>query len=313
MSLPATLDALTQEYIIPELTDNIFKYNPLFDKLLRKAKERSTGPKIRIPIESDANDNAGAVAKTDTLAITPTDFATYGYTTPRSYHSVISVYGEDLALNSGKQQVIDILVGASKNAEKALGNALANDLYGTQSGNKIEGLSDVCGESGSSLHGITDSDLDTWLCNGGKGPTDKGSSAMTLADIRKAIVDATDGSDGPDLIMTTKELWADFAGVLETKERLVEHAETTKAGFANFTYMGIPVVADTHVPENHLFILNTKHLYFVVVKGSNFKARPFKYAETKDIYYSHLWWRGALVCSKRSAQALVIGTSVSAS
>jgi len=304
MALPfATLSALTKETILPDLVDNIFKSNVVFDKLLRNAKVVGGAPRIRVPIESDKTDNYGAVAKTATLTNTPSEIATNAYVVPKNYYASIGVYGADLAQNQSPAQVISLLEASAKNARKTLADDLATDMFGTQSSAEVLGFRDCIKATGSAFEGIDPSDLSTWESNGGNGVKDIASAAITVGTIRDEIVNATDGADGPDLIITTTSLYSDFAGVLESKERLVDHKGTTQLGFTNFTYMGIPVVADSHCPSTWIFILNLSHIYFAVLKGQSFKAQPYRYAETKDIYFTYIFWRGALAVDKRSAQA----------
>ncbi len=299
-----TLNALTKETIMPNVVDNIFNDNPVFDRILRKAKVRNYGTLIRVPIENDVSDNFGGVAKAATLTNAPSETHTQAYVTPKMYYANISVYGQDLAMNKGTEGVIDLLEASAKNAQKTLANDLATDMYGTQSTNEILGFRDAIQATGTSFEGIDPADFTNWESNGGagKGIKDVATTSITMGTIRTEIVNCIDGSNGPDLITTTKALWSNWAGVLEGKERLVDHKETTKHGFQNFTYMGIPVVADAHVPDTYIFILNLKHYYFAVLKGHNFKAQPYRYADNKDVYFTYIFWRGALVCDKRKAQ-----------
>ncbi len=144
--------------------------------------------------------------------------------------------------------------------------------------------------------GISSADASTWKA----GFYDSSTSALALfgSNSLSAAITACTFGEAPDLIVTTRENANLYASLLQPSERRVPG--NGQSGATDLAFMGIPIIADPHVPANHIFLLEMDHLWLYVQKGYNFQPKgwqedPSRYNADVNV----IMWVGNLVASMR--------------
>lgn len=114
-------------------------------------------------------------------------------------------------------------------------------------------------------------------------------------------------ADQPDLIVTTQVIYDAYETALQANKRFQGNSELADAGFQSLQFKGASVVVDSHVPDGHMYFLNTDYLDFKVHSQRNFAFEDFKALEAKDIMQARMFWMGNLVCTNPRMQGLLVG------
>ena len=94
------------------------------------------------------------------------------------------------------------------------------------------------------------------------------------------------GPEKPDLIVTTNAVKSliNVMNVIENTVNLNAGNLTSKMGFDDVYYRGAKVIEDDNVPTGYLYLVNTRHLRFKVLRKGQFKTTKMK--EPIDGLYS---------------------------
>jgi hypothetical protein len=129
---------------------------------------------------------------------------------------------------------------------------------------------------------------------------------LTLSNLRTEYNACTHGADSPNLILTTKAVWAFYEKLLTptvstqvTNSSLMGYAKFTGAamggipnivapgtdlkgtqGFSAIYYNGVPVVADESCSAGYLYMLNTRSLAFYGVPSTHPDYKPVKFTDS---------------------------------
>ena len=163
---------------------------------------------------------------------------------------------------------------------------------------ELDGLMQIIQTTASdtSYAGISSADAPAWTA----GYYDSSTSALSLfgSNSLSAAITACTFGDAPNLIVATRDGVNLYASLLQPQERRVPG--DGKSGATDLAFMGIPIIADPHVLSNHIFILNTDHLWLYVQKGYNFQPGGWEKDPTRyDADVNVIKWVGNLVADKR--------------
>jgi len=165
-----------------------------------------------------------------------------------------------------------------------MGTALYND--GTTT-NALVGLRAIVGTS-STVGGISQSSYSWW-----NGQVDSSSTTLSMSALQTIINLCSIDSDGPTVAMATRANYNRFYALLQPQQRFMD-AETAKAGFSSLMINGIPFIADSHAPANHVFFLNENYLHLFVHKDENMRLEPFAKPLNQNVRSAKIFWMGAL-------------------
>jgi hypothetical protein len=93
--------------------------------------------------------------------------------------------------------------------------------------------------------------------------------------------------------MATRANYNRYYALLQPQQRF-QDSESAKGGFQSLMFNGIPVLADSHCPANHIFFLNENYLHLFVHKDSDFKFEPFQKPVNQAVKVAKIYWTGAL-------------------
>jgi len=134
------LSALTRDLYVPKLVDNIYDSNIVTHRMLRKSTPFGGGKKVLQPVEYAKPAEKGFMSSDSaTLLTTSTDmYADAAYDWVQAY-ATIRITGKEEALNSGAEQVIDMIEAKMKSAERALKDLFGSQLYSDNDGSTVSG------------------------------------------------------------------------------------------------------------------------------------------------------------------------------
>ena len=114
-------------------------------------------------------------------------------------------------------------------------------------------------------------------------------------------------ADAPDLIVTTQVIYDAYESALQANKRYEGDSTLGDAGFQSLRFKGASVVVDSHVPDGHMYFLNTNYLDFKTHSKRNFAFEDFKRLEASDKIQARIFWMGQLVCTNPRMQGLLVG------
>lgn len=264
--------ALTQEIIRESSSDNILGSNPLLIHMLDNGKVVLDGGEyIKLPIRYAKITAAGTYTGYSLLDTNPNDTETAVRADWKHYYSNVIISQTELLKNAGKSQMVSLLKAKVDNAMDTLKDNLGTDLFSTN-GDSAEGIIGLRAlvEATGTIGEIAQSDFSNWASQ-----EDNATSALTLTAMNNLFVNCTIGDSVPDIVCTTKGVWSKYWGLLQANQRFGE-AKVARGGFRYLIFNDVPVFHDSHCPgsgvstaNNHMFMLNSKALYFFVHKDNN--------------------------------------------
>lgn len=298
------------------IADNVTAHNILLAKLKENGGVQLTGgDPIYEQFSFAENGNGGSYSGYDTLPTAAADVLTGAQYTLSQYAVPVVFSGRESLLNSGKEQLIDLVDARVKVAEATMANLLNRHLYldGTgNSGKNVTGLAAAVAIAPATgvYGGIDRATYSIWrnqkyVCSldGGGAAT----SATIQSHMNKFLITLTRGVDRPNLIIASPAAYAMFQASLQAIQRL-NSSDTGSAGFASLDFQGIPVVFDTSasgINANYMYFLNTKYLKFRPHKARNFVALDDKSPVNQDSTVKTLAWAGNMTCSGAQFQGVL--------
>jgi hypothetical protein len=300
------------------LRDNVSKNNALLKRLKEKGKMRSItgGSKILEELEYGEGDMVW-YSGFDTITYTPKQLFTAAEYALKLCAVPVAVSGEEKLMNSGKEQLMDLVEKRIANAEKTLINKMAAAVYGdgTGSGGKeIGGLAllvaddPTSGTVGNINRATTGNEFWRNQAVSGKITADNLRQMMS-----SLYYKCSRGTEKPDLIVCDDSLYSMYDSSLEQLQRFSD-PKLADAGFTNLKYKGADVIYDGgnggNCPDNHMYFLNTDYIYLrshkdrdVAVIGGD------RLAINQDATYKIIGWAGNMTMSNAALQGVLINTA----
>jgi len=306
------LAATTLEYYEPSIADNIFKDHVLLNHMKANdgTKMYSGGKTLRVPLMYGANSTVKAFKGLDSLDLNyqeGIDSAEYDY---KFYNVAITFTLTDNLMNSGKEQVLDLLEAKIKQAEMSLAERLNNDLFnGAVSDTKeITGLDTIVLASGT-YGGIAGGTYSWWLSE-----VDSTGETLTIADARHNKNHANLGAGGKKVSIgvTTQTLYEKYISLLTASYMVnpVKGKETTRLGDGGFSaveFDGIPVVYDEDCTSTVWFWLNMDALKLGIHRDANFKVIKKSEPTDQHLSVSHIVFAGNTIVNRRHSLSKLTG------
>lgn len=299
------------------LHDNMSKNSALLKKLKEKGKmcPITGGSKILEELEYGEGDMIW-YSGYDTISYSPKQLFTAAEYALKLCAVPVAVSGEELLMNSGKEQVMDLLEKRIANAEKTLVNKMAAAVYGDgtgSSGKEIGGLALLVADDPTSgtVGGIDRSATgnEFWRNQVESGAVTKDNIKQLMSNV---YFKCSRGSDKPDLIVCDDTLYSIYESTLMDLQRFSD-PKIAEAGFISSRFKGADVVYDGgqggNCPENHMYFLNTDFIYLRTHKDRDMTViGGDRRAVNQDALYRIIGWAGNLTMSNASLQGVLINT-----
>ncbi len=189
----------------------------------------------------------------------------------------------ELAQNAGnKEQLISLLREVKDDAVVSMDELMGDQVFNTGAGAKDFGglqflINDAPG-SQSDVGGINPSTSgnDYW-----RNQTDTtaisafNTSQAGLSAMNTLLLNATFGRMGPRAVFTTKAIYALYELGLTSNIRYTQ-TELADSGFVHLAYTTMPVLFDDNCPANHMYMVDTDHIWLQVLAQGNLITTKFQ-------------------------------------
>lgn len=299
-----------------EISDNVSDHNALYNRLSKKSKVKralSGGTEIVEPLDYAENGTFQRYSGYDTLSIEASDVLSAAkYDWVQSAVSVVAS-GRELRINSGKNQIIDLMKARTKNAIRTAANNMSVDLYSSGSlTNQMGGLAHIIQtDGGGTVGGIVSTTYTFWK-NKFQEATGTGPSYTDLKkDMLTLWLSMVRGTDKPDLIVSTHDLYTVYWDQLSDVQRY--RNEDTPDTFQSLKFQSADVMFDSNdnfsTTGEKMYFLNTDYLALRYHPDANWTPLEEKTSVNQDAAVVTMIWQGQLTCSNRSQQGVLIDAS----
>ena len=295
MALPFStqVEATTLNLLESGAEDNIYYSASLFYHL-REAGQitASGGSQIQSVLEYQKITAGGSYQGADILSTQPTDTETAAVANWKLYYVHVVITKHDILRNSGDEAVVDLIQSKTKNAHLKMADLISTDLFSTNgdSATGVTGLRNLISTS-TTHHNISPTDFSNWISQ-----VDASNSAIALSTLETNYLNATIGSDSPDIAVTTKPVYRKIWSLLQANQRFGGE-QTASGGFKYILFNDIPLFHDSHCPgtgaataDSWLFLLNSRHMNMYVHKDDNFTVEKIPPPANQAI---RIWRLGA--------------------
>lgn len=292
----------------PTLTDNVFKSNPLSDRLLRagQRREESGGVKIVEPLIHAENDTVMAYSEWDRLDLTPQDGISAAEYNWKMFAGSVAISGYQESVNNGDRAIINLLKAKTMQLEKTLGRSLNRQLNGNYTGltqaNSFAAIGDYIDSTGTI--GNIDPSTYTWWKSIEIDAS--GDTYWTESHWGTAVYTSSDGIDGPKFATTTAAILQAYEEGLMPALRFTSNNEADSR-FNNLTFKGMPVFSDPDCATGVTYFVNEDN--FSLVTHSDRWMKNLGFRETPDVdgKWALVVSQGNLTCRSRRGSAKVTG------
>jgi len=301
--------ASIKDEIPKKVYNSIAKSSPTMAMLMRKKKVwDSGGDTIKPHIKYKEAENTGSYRGYDTMDITPQNTRTDAEFRLKQYYASVVFNGYEKAISSGDNAVFNLVDIAMKDAEDALKDKFATDLFGDGTGNggkALLGLNAAIddGTSVATYGGIPRSTYTWW-----KAQYDGAAAALTIAKMRNLFMLCVRGGveNRPDFIVTDLNQWNAYAELIDGKTNIQQIPNKTAQMFADFGFptlhfMGIPVVYDEYCPADKMYFINSETVQLWTKPGLDFKMTELVKPANMDAKIGQILWGGELICTEPRA------------
>ena len=296
------------------LTDNVSLNNALL-RLLRdkgKIETRSGGYEIVVPLEYAENSTFSRYSGYDSQTISASDVmsaAKYDWCQSAIH---VTASGRELRMNNGPEQMINLVKSRIKNAINTASNNMSVDLYsdGTIT-NQIGGLANIMQNDGTgTVGGIVSGTYTFWKNQFTEMAGNSTWSKSTIkGEMNKLWLKTVRGTDKTDLIVASHDIYSAYEESLQDNQRYTD-AKTASAGFESLKYKSANIIFDNNsnfgTTAEKAYFCNTDYLYLVQHPEAQWTQDDDKKPTNQDAVVIPMYWMGALVCSNRALQGVLI-------
>lgn len=319
-SYTTTIDDIasaTMQKLRPQIADAAFDASPFWGWMKEKGRmsPESGGRFIETRVLYDKNRTVTPYSRFERLPTNPTESVTGAIYNWRQYAGSVVIDGYEESINSGPEQIFDILGHQVELLKRSFADRMAEDLLaqvGTKDVTKaITGLEEIiepaAGASQGTLGGINKQTYTWWqnqYLNVANYATSSASDSRFFYttftkfynDCRQQLVRPSD-----QMALTTQTVYE----TIEKEER--ESMRTApvdqrmyELGWTNFKFKGTPTVWDTRVYQdgvnNHrYFLVHAPDLKMCVHKNRNFVMTPFRTPADQDAKVAYMLFMGQLI------------------
>lgn len=309
-----TLTSISQEYIEPQVYDQVSKGCPFFYWLKENGRMALRGGRdIRVPILKQLfNSEWYSGAESSSLEVIDNiTSAVYDWKLLRVPYALTE---EDIDKNGGETQIVDLVDSAVETCSLTMAEAVAAALMGTNTSDtkKFDGLQDMGAASGTEYAGLTDTDFTspaTWLMNIHSLAT---ANTLTAIDMRNMRGDVTRGAVRPNLGLCNFAVYTKIWSLAQSAQRFGME-RIASLGFDHIMFEDMPIMADEHMPgtgytassdDNWLIFLNTDYIKFVMHENKAFSSRVYAPTPQQEVYIGKMYLMGNLITTQRRAHSV---------
>lgn len=302
-----------------KVTDNVSNHNALLNVMKRKGKIKTSsgGYEIAEQIDYAENSTYQRYSGYDGLNTNASDVLTSVRYPYQQVALHVTASGRELRMNSGKEQMINLVKARKENALRTAANQFSVDIYSDGAiTNQINGLSNLIQTNGQgTVGGINSTTWTFWrnqfreMTGTNLAASPSAANAISMkADLNALWLATTRGADITDLIVMTHDFYALFELGEQQLQRYAD-SELAQAGFTTLKYKSANVVFDNSTnfatTGERAYFLNTDYLYLVQHREAQWTMDAEKTPVNQDAVVIPMYWMGNLVCTNRARQGIL--------
>jgi hypothetical protein len=294
-----------------EFADNVSNSNAVTAQLRMNGRIRVVdgGKAISTPL-TYAEETFAWYSGTDLLSRAVKETISEADYAPANAVASVTLSGPDLAMNRGKERILNLLEGKLTNAEATMANNITKCIYSDGSVAKsFVGLKAMVTDTGTgTVGGINTTPWTFWMNQFQNAVRATGLQYPALKAAMNALwMKLIRGTEHPDLIIADGETYGTYESGLQENQRYAD-AKLGALGFETLKYKSAAMVYDgaatgISTPTGGAYFLNTKYLKLEVYTGYNFETLDLPdQSPDMDAITRHIGFMGALTLSNRAMQ-----------
>jgi len=285
------MNAVTNKYFDSVMQKLVYQKSPIFERLISKNKKKiEGGTLIQWPVRIEKLGSAKAVNPRANMEYHEKETRGAAQSTWRYYWASNTMRWDEIALNKGKQQIVNLLKDKAEEISEDMRDLLTSHLYqpaGQIGPQEIDSLDRLIGTGTyAGIDPTTLADATRWRSivearTSNKTLaiwTDVTGGARTLAQIYNL---ANFNTQKPSFVITTEDLYTQIESILWDKRMYTKDEKTTELGYDNFKFKGMTFVVDKLCPAETMYGIDEDALEFVVHPDYDMKATPWKAHEVQ--------------------------------
>jgi len=302
---------------VPDMTpaDNVSLHNALYSRLRSKGKikKQSGGYEIQVPLDYAENSTFQRYSGYDTFSVAGSDVLTSAKYNWVQSVIAITASGAELRMNSGKEQMIDLVKARIANAKRTATNNMSVDIYSSGAlSNQIGGLAHLIQNAGTGTVGGIDSSTYTFWQN--KFVEAAGTNTISKTTIKgemmKLYMQLERGADKPDMVVASNDFYGMFWESLTDLQRYTPVDKNVVAGFTGLAFQDAVVIRDTNsnfgTTAEKMYFLNTNYIGLTEMAGAQWQIDEERKSVNQDAVTIPMFWMGQMTCSNRALQGVLI-------
>ena len=289
MQFSGTVTTITREVIVKKVYDTVLAGNVGLMRFLGNAKPWRSGFRYDIPIKYQKSTTGGIVPVGGTLDTTRQVTRIKLAFEPQRIHKPIVIDDIEETLNSGDEQILELLATEGDSIAQDLMDDLGGYLYtGTSAASGAASFDSILNAADDSTNFATYGAQARGIYATIKGYYAAGIGALALADLSTGYDAVQIGSKRPSLMLTTPTVWTAYEGQLQATVRagyqMGGYPQVTRTGvvssrnglrgdigFDSIWYRGTPVVGDDKCTSGKMFFVNEEAFYFAGIDLKGYK------------------------------------------
>lgn len=305
-----TLTSIARQYILPQITDNVYlKNNALLYRLIRGNKRViQGGTQIEMPMLYKRFNTGGSYSGFDLLDVSPQDTVKSAFVNWKQQYVTFAVDGLSLIKTDSPLAIANMLNLLGQQMYMEMGENLAAQMFGDAVSNPkdIDGLKAIVSAS-NTYAGINRTNEAWW-----RSTVDASTATLALDKMRGLFGNATIGGTHPTIWfgsgtnynrLYALNLSSTGGSVQYQREPGGSDELLAQAGFTNLMFENVPFIRDDNVPDSTIYALNENYLSLAVSPRADFHLTDFEKPTNQDAYISTLLWAGNLMCMNSKTQA----------
>lgn len=303
--------AATFENNSSEVFDNITNHNAFLSRLMKKGqiKEDTGGLTINNSLMYAENGMYKWYQGLESFNIVEEEVLDAAEWERKYLGTFLYFSNKDKTENKSKHQIFNLISNRKKVAEKTLMNQVATALYSDGSASKELGglrlLIDDDPTSAGTVGGIDQVANTFWRNQYTPAASFTSSTARGLMNTR--WLSLVRGTDKPDLILAASDMYTPYEESLQENVRYTS-TKMADAGFESIKYKTADVVYDEQCPSKRMYFVNTDYLELCTPSDQRFTVGKNRTVTNAFYDVIPILFAGALTCSNRSLQGVIIGS-----
>jgi hypothetical protein len=278
------LTSITRGKVLPGIIDQIGDDHPLFKMLINKAQLVTRGTQIEQPVKYRHNSQGGSFAGLDPLNTALENTRTKAIFPWKQMYQSIVISNIEQAKNGGSDaETENLMTVEMEEAKTSLTDKFCTKLFLDGTGNDekdIDGLVAMV-DDGTNVDvygGITRSTYTWWKSN-----YTASVGSLYLSDMATMMDSCSNGSDEPDMLITTKTVKSAYEALLAAQIRF-ESGSRLDGGAKELAFRGALITADEYCTAGYMYFLNTKKLKTKVLAHPQFPTdkRGFAVSDMRE-------------------------------